>query len=122
MFESIPQAKTHEEILKLSKGCDNGSFGFDQVNPAEEVQQRRPLARSCMFGRGYLVRSCDGVEAEVVATGPPRAILLGPHVQGAVAYPGGMHRMHVHPPYPPCASPPPWPCAPPPLHSLKGWL
>jgi hypothetical protein len=22
------------------------------------------------------------------------------------AYPGGMHRMHVHPPLPPCASPP----------------
>jgi hypothetical protein len=39
----------------------------------------------------------------------------------AVAYPGGMHRMHVHPPTPPCASPP-WPCACPPLPSLKGWL
>jgi hypothetical protein len=23
----------------------------------------------------------------------------------AGAYPGGMHRMHVHPPFPPCASP-----------------
>ncbi len=30
-----------------------------------------------------------------------------------VAYPGGMHRMHVHPPSPPCASPP-WSCASPP--------
>ncbi len=26
-----------------------------------------------------------------------------------VAYPGGMHRMHVHPPPGPCASPPPQP-------------
>ncbi len=25
------------------------------------------------------------------------------------AYPGGMHRMHMHPPLPPCASPPPQP-------------
>ncbi len=24
---------------------------------------------------------------------------------GTGAYPGGMHRMHVHPPFPPCASP-----------------
>jgi hypothetical protein len=31
----------------------------------------------------------------------------------AGAYPGGMHRMHVHPPSPPCASPP-RPCASPP--------
>ncbi len=38
-----------------------------------------------------------------------------------VAYPGGMHRMHVHPPYSPCASPPPRPVHPP-LSSLKGWL
>jgi hypothetical protein len=65
-LSSIPQAKTHEEILKQSKGCDNGSFrdvgggygylmvAFDQVNLAEDVQQCRPLARSCMFGRGYL--------------------------------------------------------------------
>ncbi len=39
------------------------------------------------------------------------------------AYPGGMHRMHVHPPNPPppCASPP-RPCASAPLPSLKGWL
>ncbi len=40
-----------------------------------------------------------------------------------VAYPGGMHRMHVHPP---CASPPPWPCASPPSPAWKagyekGW-
>ncbi len=46
-LSSIPQAKTHEEILKQSKGCDNGSFGdvgggyrylmeaFDQVNPVK---------------------------------------------------------------------------------------
>ncbi len=31
-----------------------------------------------------------------------------------VAYPGGMHRMHVHPPSPPCASPHPAMCIPPP--------
>ncbi len=38
------------------------------------------------------------------------------------AYPGGMHRMHVHPPSPPCASPPGHVqkmCIPP-LPSLKG--
>ncbi len=38
----------------------------------------------------------------------------------AGAYPGGMHRMHVHPPSPP-VHPPPRPCASPPPH-LKGWL
>ncbi len=31
-----------------------------------------------------------------------------------VAYPGGMHRMHVHPSSPPCASPPPGHVHPPP--------
>ncbi len=57
-LSSIPQAKTQEEILKQSKGCDNRSFGdvgggygylivaFDQVNLAKEVQQCSPLARS----------------------------------------------------------------------------
>ncbi len=39
----------------------------------------------------------------------------------AGAYPGGMHRMHVHPPSHP-VHPPPRPCASPPLPSLKGWL
>jgi hypothetical protein len=38
----------------------------------------------------------------------------------AGAYPGGMRRMHVHPPSPPCASPPGH--VHPPLPSLKGWL
>jgi hypothetical protein len=38
----------------------------------------------------------------------------------SVAYPGGMHRMHVHPPSPP-VHPPPAMCIPP-LPSLKGWL
>ncbi len=41
-------------------------------------------------------------------------------VLDAGAYPGGMHRMHVHPP--PCAFPPLAMCIPPPLPSLKGWL
>ncbi len=36
------------------------------------------------------------------------------------AYPGGMHRMHVHPPSPP-VHPPPAMCIPP-FPSLKGWL
>ncbi len=31
---------------------------------------------------GVSVRSCDGVEAEVVPAGPPRAILLGPMRKG----------------------------------------
>ncbi len=34
------------------------------------------------------------------------------------AYPGGMHRMHVHPPSPPGASPPPAMCILP-LPSLR---
>jgi hypothetical protein len=32
--------------------------------------------------------------------------VLFEHTLLAGAYPGGMHRMHVHPPPPPCASPP----------------
>ncbi len=39
----------------------------------------------------------------------------------AVAYPGGMHRMHVHPPSPPLCIPPLGHVHPP-LPSLKGWL
>ncbi len=37
------------------------------------------------------------------------------------AYPGGMLRMHVHPPLPPPVHPPPGHVHPP-LPSLKGWL
>ncbi len=37
----------------------------------------------------------------------------------SVTYPGGMHRMHVHPPSPPCASPPPGHVHPPPSPAGK---
>ncbi len=40
------------------------------------------------------------------------------HAIFSVAYPGGMHRMHVHPPSPPCASPPSAMCIPPPLQTV----
>jgi hypothetical protein len=64
MFEQHSSAM--KRYSNRPKVCDNGSFGdvasgygylmvaFDQVNPAEEVQQCRPLDRSCMFRRGYL--------------------------------------------------------------------
>ncbi len=38
-----------------------------------------------------------------------------------MAYPGGMHRMHVHPPSPPLCIPPPAMCIPSPL-PRSGWL
>jgi hypothetical protein len=39
--------------------------------------------------------------------------------QHSGAYPGGMHRMHVHPPPPPLCNPPHGHVHPPPLPSLK---
>jgi hypothetical protein len=93
-LSSVPEAKAHEQILKQSKGGDNGTFGdvgsgsgylevsFDQVDLAEDSAAVQAFGQVLHVWEGVPVRGSDSVEAAVVAAGPPGAALLGDHVQG----------------------------------------
>ncbi len=87
-------AEAHEQILKQSKGCDDGSFrdvgcgdGYlmvssDQVNLAEDGTAVQAVGQVLHVWEGVPVRGGDSVEAAVVYAGPPRAVLFGDHVKG----------------------------------------
>ncbi len=93
-MSSVPEAKTHEQILKQSKEGDDGSFwyvgggdaylvvSFDQVDLAEDGAAVQPIGQVLHVREGVPVRGGDRVEAAIVAAGLPGSVFFGDHVQG----------------------------------------
>ncbi len=88
----IPQVEAHEQAFKQSKGGYHGSFGdvgggdrylmitFNNVDFAEDGAAVQVVDQVLDVWEGVPVRGCDCVEAMVVATWLPEAILFGHHV------------------------------------------
>ncbi len=93
-LSTIPEAKAHEQILKQSKGSDNGSLWyvgggdgylvvtFDQVDLAKDGAAIQAIGQVLHVWEGVPVGCCDRVEAAVVAAGLPGFVFFGDHVQG----------------------------------------
>ena len=133
---SLTPASMHRSLLL------SGQLLWYRISRSGARQQRRtagrgrggrvqPQVRRCQeeilhLGRGLRGRSLRGRRRRRIFQVPTFLTFMGIRSPEPGAYPGGMHRMHrmhVHPPSPPCASPPPPPGhVHPPLPSLKGWL
>ncbi len=92
-LRSISQAQAHEKVLKQTKGRDNGGLwdvgrgdgylvvSLDEVDLAKDGASIQAIGEVLHVWQWVPVWRCDGVESPVVAAGPPRAVLLGHHVQ-----------------------------------------
>jgi hypothetical protein len=93
-LSSIPEAEAYEQILKQSKGCDDGSFryvgggdgylmvSFDLVDLAEDVAAVQAVGQVLHVWEGVPVRGGDSVEAAVVAAGRQEPSFLGTLCRG----------------------------------------
>jgi hypothetical protein len=88
-LSSIPEAEAHEQVIKQSKESDDGSLGdvdrgdwylvvpLDEVDLAEDSATLQAVGQVLHVWEWVRVRGGDGVEATLVTTGPPGAILFG---------------------------------------------
>ena len=89
----IAESKRHGGVFVEAEGRNNGSFGdvgggngnlvisFDKVKLGEDSGAPEIVGEILDVREGIPVRSGDGVEAAVVATGAPAATRLGHHVK-----------------------------------------